>query len=198
METLQTRARRSPDAAVVAALVEGRRRFLAFLERRVGDPVAAEEILQSALARALERGGEVRQPERAVAWFYRVLRNAIADHWRLLAAEARGREALAREIETEPPAELEPPSEICRCFEALLPTLPPHQAELIRRVDLGGTPPVEVAREEGISANNAMVRLHRARRALRRRLIETCRTCAEHGCLDCSCSRTGARAPEPL
>ena len=32
-----------------------------------------------------------------------------------------------------------------------------------------------------------MVRLHRARKALRLRLEETCRACADHGCLDCTC-----------
>jgi len=39
-----------------------------------------------------------------------------------------------------------------------------------------------------------MVRLHRARAALREKLVRSCRTCAEHGCLDCSCGRpkTGA------
>ena len=41
--------------------------------------------------------------------------------------------------------------------------------------------------EDGITPNLAMVRLHRARRALRLRLEESCRACAAHGCLDCSC-----------
>jgi RNA polymerase sigma-70 factor (ECF subfamily) len=34
------------------------------------------------------------------------------------------------------------------------------------------------------------VRLHRARRALGRQLTLSCRTCAEHGCFDCSCQTT--------
>jgi len=36
-----------------------------------------------------------------------------------------------------------------------------------------------------------MVRLHRARKALRERLTASCRACAEHGCLDCSCGASG-------
>lgn len=44
----------SPGA--IARLVGGRREFLAFLERRVGSRAAAEDILQSAFARGLERG----------------------------------------------------------------------------------------------------------------------------------------------
>ena len=55
------------------------------------------------------------------------------------------------------------------------------------RVDLEGASVPEVAREEGISPNNAAVRLHRARAELFLRLKQTCGTCTEHGCLDCHC-----------
>jgi len=44
-----------------------------------------------------------------------------------------------------------------------------------------------VAKELGITPNNLKVRRHRARQQLRERLEEVCRTCAKHGCLDCSC-----------
>jgi hypothetical protein len=52
----------------------------------------------------------------------------------------------------------------------------------------------EYASETGMTANNAAVRAHRARQALRRRLAESCGVCAEHGCVDCSCG-AGARPP---
>lgn len=38
-----------------------------------------------------------------------------------------------------------------------------------------------------ISANNATVRLHRARKALRDVVMMTCKSCANHGCADCGC-----------
>jgi len=176
-----------PPPAIVAALVENRGRFLSFLRKRVGSAADAEDILQDALVRGLAHAGDVRDEETAVAWFYRVLRNAVADHWRARAADGRRREALAREL---PAAGPDPAAagELCRCFEALLPTLKPEQAALIQAVDLAGRRPVDVAAEQGISPNAAMVRLHRARKALRVRLEETCRACAAHGCLDCSCA----------
>src|SRR5262245_7903349 len=83
--------------AVLRVLVENHARFLAFLERRVGGRDAAEEILQDAFVRGLARGGSLRDDESALAWFYRVLRNAIVDHHRHADAERRGREALGRE-----------------------------------------------------------------------------------------------------
>jgi RNA polymerase sigma factor (sigma-70 family) len=177
----------APSPAVVAAWVENHRRFLAFLERRVPDRATAEEILQSAFVRGLERAGEIRNDDRAVAWFYRLLRNAIVDHYRARGAERRGLELLAGELAdaSEPPPEIA--AELCGCFAPLLDTLKPEYAEILRRVDLEGAKPADYARDAGLTANNAMVRLHRARKALQSDLRSSCRTCADHGCLDCSC-----------
>lgn len=174
------------DPAVVSALVENHRRFLAFLEKRVGSRADAEDILQAAFVKGLAHAGDIRDEERAMAWFYRLLRNAVVDHWRARAAADRALEAAARETPAADP-DAATTGEICRCFEALLPALKPEYAAILRQVDLKGRRPVEVAAEQGITANTAMVRLHRARRALRTRLEQACRTCAEHGCLDCTC-----------
>ncbi len=134
---------------MVQALVENHRRFLAFVERRVRDRATAEEILQAAFVRGLERAGDVRDDERAVAWFYRLLRNAVVDHYRARGAEASALEAFGRELgDGEEPAP-EVARELCACFEALLPALRPEYAEILRRVDLAGERPAEVARASG-------------------------------------------------
>jgi RNA polymerase sigma-70 factor (ECF subfamily) len=167
------------------SLLADRARFLAFVGKRVG-PDDAEDVLQAAMARAVAHADDVRDDERVVAWFYRILRNAVADHFRSRAASRRTEEAVA----AEPWPEAAAPGDtaaLCRCFEPLLESLPPDQARVLRRVDLEEARPVDVAAEDGVTANVAMVRLHRARRALRARLVEACRACAEHGCLDCSC-----------
>jgi len=176
-------------SAALSALIDNHRRFLAFLERRTGDRATAEEILQSAFVKGLEKAGEIRDEERAVAWFYRVLRNALTDHWRARGVEHRALEGLARELAdaAEPPPEVA--AELCGCFAPLLENLKPEYAEILRRVDLEGARPLDFAAGAGITANNAMVRLHRARKALREQLTLSCRTCAEHGCLDCSCGK---------
>ena len=45
----------------------------------------------------------------------------------------------------------------------------------------------QFALETNMSQNNASVRLFRAREALRRQVVRCCRTCADHGCVDCTC-----------
>jgi RNA polymerase sigma-70 factor (ECF subfamily) len=196
------RARAGADAArlspaVLEVLVANHARFLRFLERRVGRREVAEEILQDAFVRGMARGRSLREEESAVAWFYRLLRNAIVDHQRHASAEARGREALGRE--TAALSEAEPDQElidtICACVTSLIGTLKPEYARAIEKVDLGGAPLPQLAAEAGISRGNAAVRLFRARQALRRRVEESCGTCATHGCYECQC-RQEPHAPD--
>ena len=178
----------SPEA--IGQLVKGHREFLAFLERRVESRAVAEDILQAAFTRGLERGGDVKD-EKVVAWFYRVLRNAVIDHYRQRSTTARAMEAWGREFPDvqEPEAELR--QEICRCVSGLLETLKPEYREALRIVDLEEGKLKDLAQQSGITAENAAVRVHRARAALRRRIEQACGTCSVHGCLDCSCESSG-------
>ena len=175
---------------VVRALVDNHRQFLGFLERRVGSRAIAEELLQTAFVKTLEKGGALRDGEGAVTWFYRLLRNALVDHYRRSAAEGRALEREAREGE-EATVDVELKQAVCACVGELLPTLKPEYADILRQVDLEERGVPEVAREAGITANNAGVRLHRARQALKKQLERSCGTCASHGCLDCTCKPAG-------
>ena len=179
----------------VDRLVANHREFLSFLEARVPSRAAAEEILQAAFVRTLEKGGAIQDSESAVAWFYRVLRNALIDFYRHRASESRALEAQLHEPSL--PTEPELHAAICACMRTLLPTLKHEYAEMIRRVDLEEQPVSAVASELEISPSNAAVRLHRARQALKRQLELSCGTCATHGCLDCTCGTGKSRAPRP-
>ncbi len=175
----------------IDALVANHRAFLAFLERRVGRRDVAEDILQEAFARGLDRLPAMASDESAVAWFYRVLRNAVIDHHRRGGARERAAAALARELEEHVDPGLDTRDEVCRCIGLLSSTLKPEYGEALRRVDVDGLSVKEFAAEAGITANNAGVRLFRAREALRQRVVRSCGTCAEHGCVDCTCGKPG-------
>nr|WP_275450737.1 RNA polymerase sigma factor [Myxococcus stipitatus] len=177
---------REEGDGVTRALVENHRQFLAFVERRVGNRATAEEILQSAFVKSLEKSGTLSDAEGAVTWFYRLLRNAMVDHYRRQQVEGRALEREAREAE-EPSEDPELKQAVCACVGKLLPTLKPEYAEMVRQVDLEERAVPDVAREAGITPNNAGVRLHRARQALKKQLERSCGSCASHGCLNCSC-----------
>src|SRR5262245_59782242 len=173
-------AEMTESTATLEKLVQGHRQFLAFLQRRVGSRAAAEDILQDAFVRGMRRADTLRSQESAVAWFYRLLRNAIADHFRRRKSEARALERLAAEPTEDPAAEAELTAAVCRCIKSLVDTLKPEYATVLRRVDLDGLTPSAFAAEAGITANNAAVRAHRARLALRRQVEKSCGTCATH------------------
>ena len=81
---------------LLSVMTENRRAFLSFLERRVGHRELAEDVLQEAFARSLD-SVPFRSEETIIAWFYRVLRNAVIDHYRRQGASARALGGLARE-----------------------------------------------------------------------------------------------------
>lgn len=176
-----------PDR-VMHELVAGHRDFVAFVERRVGDRTIAEDVVQDAFVKGLERGGELRADESSRAWFYRVLRNAIVDRQRHATTANARLSALADELQqAEQDRAAAADRDLCRCIARLVETLPPEQAAALQRIELDGVPVKQFAAEAGITQSNAGVRVFRARRALRERVTRSCGTCAEHGCFDCSC-----------
>jgi len=181
------------DAAALRVLVDNHERFLRFLARRIEPREVAEEILQDAFVRSIDKGSTLRDGESATAWFYRMLRNALVDHYRRRGAEKRALEVVAREPE---PVEAAPDDEmmtvVCACVGSLIQTLKPEYREVLERVEMNGASVQSFAEEAGITANNAGVRVHRAREALRKQLAKSCGTCATHGCLDCHCSKDQA------
>jgi RNA polymerase sigma-70 factor (ECF subfamily) len=176
--------------APVATLLENHRAFLQYLERRVGDRVLAEDILQEAFAKVVARPEQAPADESVIPWFYRTLRNAAIDQFRRRGAANRAYEAFARELETHETPTDDMETEICACVSRLAATLKPEYVDALEAIDVGGTPVKTFAEQKGLSSSNAGVRVFRAREALKKRVTESCGTCAEHGCLNCTCKLT--------
>ena len=171
--------------AIVAALVANHREFLSFVERRVGSRALAEEILQDAFVRSLDRAEEIR--ESAVGWFYGVLKHAVIDQQRRRASADRRLAAFAAELalQSEPDAAFARVA--CECVARLAAGLKAEYVDALQRIDVEGVAVKDYAASAGISSSNAGVRIFRARAALRREVARSCGTCAQHGCFDCSC-----------
>ena len=173
--------------APIATLLENHRAFLGYLERRVGNRALAEDILQDAFVKVVARPEQTPADEAVVPWFYRTLRNAAIDQFRRRGAADRLYEAFARELETHETPTNDMEAAICACVSRLATTLKPAYAEALEAIEVRGTPVKVFAEQKGLSASNAAVRVFRAREALKTRVTESCGTCAEHGCLDCTC-----------
>jgi RNA polymerase sigma-70 factor (ECF subfamily) len=92
-----------------------------------------------------------------------------------------------------PDAELR--AAVCQCVRGLADTLKPDLSAAIKRVEVDGLAVKDYAAEAGITPGNAAVRVFRAREALRKQVTRSCGTCAEHGCLDCTCGAGHAARP---
>lgn len=165
--------------------------FRSFLRRRIGNEALVEDLLQQSFVKAVEHQHSLRNDDSVVAWFYRVLRNTVIDYYRSHGAESKRDEAFLQELihrgeDQEPPLD-EMKAAVCQCLHGIMPELRSNYSELLRRIDLEGESPAQVAKVLGITLNNLTVRLHRARQALREGLEQSCGVCSQHGCLNCSC-----------
>lgn len=186
---MDTTAARSSVSAVHDAVKTRREQLVGFVRQRAGARVDAEEVVQLAIQRALERAEQVRDPARAEAWLGRVVRNVLLDELRkkpepLLPAD---------ELEL---AAISGDGSDCWCVLVQAEQLKPEYAMILRRVFIDGVAVSRVAVELGLTANNAMVRLHRARVALKQRLEAHCGTTTARSCSECGCEERGC-CPRP-
>ena len=120
--------------------------------------------------RAIEKSDTLRERARVLPWLYRVFRNVVIDAKRKLASQRRLMEAMS--VEAEPVVlEAEP---ACGCSVAQARYLSANYVSILKLIDIAGVPLVKAAQVLNISVNNATVRLHRARTALKKRLLEHC------------------------
>ncbi len=184
---MESRSQRGRNLRVIADALEAHRGELkAFVRARV--PLAeAEDILQLAAMRAVERAEQLDDPDRVLPWLYRLHRNIMTDAARARASRARVVDpaADAPEIAT---AEADAS---CVCSIRQAERLRPPYASILALVDLGGATLAEAAKALGISVNNATVRLHRARKSLRDRMREHCGVVSPQECMDCRCAYDG-------
>lgn len=186
------------DLAVRAArLIAERAEWLAFLRRRAASDADAEDILQSAFLKAFRGADAVRADENLTAWFYRLLRRALADHYRKNAAEGRRMKRFHEDLKANEADQVRPAADemlaLCGCLLPRLRSLKPRYAELIWAIDFEGHAPTAVAKTKQVSANALNVTLHRAREALRLELKRFCGECAASACLDCGCAPMGVK-----
>lgn len=168
--------------------------FRAFLTRRTRSSADADDLLQEALLKATAKIHTIRDEASIVPWFYRVLRNVLTDHTAKLRSHAGGLEAASEALMPPPTPIYERPG--CACSISMLDFLAPRYSELLRRVDIEQEPVERFAERQGVTLNNATVRLHRARKALRAQLADYCGTTSPEECLNCACASGAPTAPQ--
>ena len=178
-----------PRARILSALRAHDAKLRRFVAARV-PPETVDDVRQEAALRAIEKSGTLQRPERVLPWLFRVHANVAKDALRKSASERRLLQAV--EVEVDPVQPIE--SELCRCCIAQSRQLSPNYSSILDLVDIRGKSLSEAAEALKISVNNATVRLHRARRALKRKMFEHCGVTSAQACSDCRCVYEGCCA----
>ena len=165
------------DTEAFDQLVRGYvRRARGIARRLMRDPDDADDLVQDAFLRALERIDGFDPARGFGPWFFRLLVN--------LGLDAHRRRAVRR---TEPglpevPAPTTSPhqdverAEIRIRFEAALAELPPRQRLIVWSYEVDGLSTEEIARSVGVSQVTVRWHLHQGRSALRQALADLRRT----------------------
>lgn len=182
-----TDERRDLRRALVAETLRTSARALrAFVAARV--PAAeVDDVVQVAAVRAVERSGSLKVPERVLPWLYRVHRNVIVDAVRQRGSHERLLDNVSNAQEPTQPVD----RDACSCSLAQMQSLRPAYSAVLELVDVQDASLSEAARALGISINNATVRLHRARRALRDTMSAHCGVQNARDCVTCRCVDDG-------
>jgi len=176
----------SPDPS--GLFTANRERVRRVLVRLVGE-AEADDLTQEVFVRVTRALPEFRGEASISTWILRIARGVGLDHLRSRRHhEARRTVSLTPadagiEGETapvpEPHEEAQAPRQLVRtemsaCVREYVARLAPEHRAVIELKDLEGLSNPEIAARLGVSVDNAKIRLHRARQALRREL--------EHGC----------------
>jgi RNA polymerase sigma-70 factor (ECF subfamily) len=151
--------------------------LLGFINRRVRSHEAAEDILQEVMLRIHRQAAGIERAEAVGAWVHAIASNAIADHYR----SAQVRRELATGTELDPEAGGEPEaeapdlrSELATCIAPLLKRLPVIYREALTLTEFEGLTQAEAAARTGLSLSGMKSRVQRARRQLKRVLVDCC------------------------
>jgi RNA polymerase sigma-70 factor (ECF subfamily) len=149
--------------------------------RLLGDPAAAEDVVQEAFLKLMAGASRVEGRSRLATWLYRVVYNASMDRLRdqkrevpaAFEEEENGAPAPTLRVDLRlSPEKMLKDTELRAALDRAIASLPtPHRAVFLLR-DVEGLSTLEAAEALGISEVNLKVRLHRARLQLRERLSE--------------------------
>ena len=173
------------SAAPEARLVPFRPQVQRHIFAMVRDESEAEELTQDTYARALGRIDQLRDPQAALAWLYRIATTVSLDRLRQrrpstvpLDTAAPAGEAIERAASRDrPPSMLEnalESSEMSDCVQGYLAALPDDYRVAILLHDAHGLGNPEIAALLDCSLATVKIRVHRARARLRETLSGAC------------------------
>jgi RNA polymerase sigma-70 factor (ECF subfamily) len=129
----------------------------------------ADDLVQDALTKALQKQGQLRDASAGEAWLYSILSNCLRDHYRRQ-RETEDIDGLCL-VDDAGPEQVSGQQELVGKVRAAIARLPLGQRQVVTLVDLEGFSYSEVANILAVPVGTVMSRLCRARAALKDMLL---------------------------
>ncbi len=146
---------------------DGLRRSLSL---RLGDDDLAQDIVQDVFVRIHDRADQLEDVDRVKGWIHRIAHNAMVDALRRRRPQVDLDDSLA--AAPEPDARLQ--AAVDDALRTMLGQLGPEDREALVVTELEGRTQRELADRLGLSPSGAKSRVQRARRRLRKLLLDCC------------------------
>jgi RNA polymerase sigma-70 factor, ECF subfamily len=158
-----------------------RGRLRGFVSRRVSNPADVDDLLQRVFLKMHRGLGGIRSHERIEAWLYSTARRAIADHYR--AGNRRLEVPAGSAVDVD---ELRPGTgvsaddggrarqQVASCLVPMVERLSPADRDAILLTAVQGLRLAEAAGRVGLSVSGMKSRVQRARRRLRKAMLDCC------------------------
>ena len=143
-----------------------------------GDPTEADDLTQDVLVQMIRKMESFQGDARFSTWLYTVTRNAASDRHRKQARRTRLAESPTAYLELVPQAANDPAKEAARrelgdMLSVFFEQLPGRQREIFDLVELQGLSGAEVSHLLGIEPVSVRAHLFKARKRLRRLILQT-------------------------
>ncbi len=152
-----------------------------FIQAIVRDAWAADDLVQETFLRVLKKIDTLKEPSKLRAWIYSIALNLCRDHLR--SRSGRPQEVAPYLESVQLMEQMPAPSstetalahhQMNACIQRKIEMLPESLRTVLWLFDVNGMPQNEIAQVLGISVENVKVRLHRARKSLKKILQTHC------------------------
>jgi RNA polymerase sigma-70 factor (ECF subfamily) len=152
-----------------------------FIKATIRDAWAADDLVQETFLRVLNKIDTLKDPAKLRAWIYSIALNLCRDHLRSRSGRPRDVAPYPESVQLMEQMPAPPSTETAlahhqmnACIQRKIEMLPESLRTVLWLFDVNGMSQSEIAQVLGISVENVKVRLHRARKSLKKILQAHC------------------------
>lgn len=152
-------------------------KLLAFVEKRVDDCSAADDILQDVFVKIHSQMDSLNEETKLESWLYQITRNTVIDYYRTRKPSVELPEWISKP-ESDPSSQAR--QELEACLRPMIEQLPEKYRDALILSELEGKTQQEVSNTQNISLSGAKSRVQRGRSLLKGMMTECCQFELDH------------------